>query len=133
MTRVVATSLLLGFTLLSCMNAAFAQGVTPVRPVPGLACMMLDPRALEATRQEDAPPVLAEPNPNSIRLGYPTMIVFVKAPLREVNGYIAMVRLNGQSGWIAANHLQPWHSLNGATARCTPMLMSNGLLGTSIR
>lgn len=112
---------------------SFGQGLTAVRPVQGLKCMSLDPASLAETNQDALPPVLQTPESNAARIGYPTSVVFVKTPIHEQNGFIEMVRLNGQLGWIAANHLQPWRPLNGGSATCTPSLMSNGKLGTSIR
>jgi len=112
---------------------SFAQGLHAVRAVPGLACMLLDNKSLEATQQSALPPVFAEPSRGATRIGYPSSVVFVRWPLVEKNGFVAMVRLNGQPGWIAGDHLQPWHPMNGGNAKCTPSLMSNGRLGTSIR
>jgi hypothetical protein len=111
---------------------ASAQGLRVVRPVPGLVCMSLDEQSLVATRQSSLPPVLAEPNPTARRIGYPTSIVFVRWPEVRENGYVAMVRLNGQPGWIEASHLRSWHPANGGNATCTPSVMSNGLLGPSV-
>jgi hypothetical protein len=111
---------------------SFGQSLTPVRPVPGLKCMSLDPSSRAATRQDALPPILASPDPNAPRIGYPTSVVFVKTPVHEQNGFIEVVRLNGQGGWIAADHLRPWRPLNGESATCTPSVMSNGKLGTSI-
>lgn len=110
----------------------FANGLTAVRPAPGLACMSLDNQALQATQQSALPPVLAAPSATASRIGYPTEIVFIRSPLVEKNGYVEMERLNGQIGWIAANRLQTWHPLNGGNAKCVPSIMSNGQLGTSI-
>lgn len=120
--------LTLGFVPL----ASFGQGLTAVRPVPGLKCMSLDAASRSAMRQDELPPVLMSPDPNAAHIGYPTSIVFVKNPLHEKNGFVEMVRLNGETGWIAASHLEPWRPLNGGSATCTPSLMSNGKLGTSI-
>jgi hypothetical protein len=113
-------------------GSAGAQGLTVVRSAPGLKCMSLDAASLAATRQDKLPPVLAQPDANAERVGFPTSIVFVRVPLQERNGFVQMVRLNGQPGWIAQDHLRPWHPMNGGSATCTPSLMSNGRLGTSI-
>ncbi len=109
-----------------------AQGLQAVRPAPGLVCMSLDEHALTATQQSKLPPVLAEPRAGAEKIGHPTSIVFVKSPEVHRNGCIATVRLNGQTGWFEASHLRPWHPANGGSATCTPSVMSNGRLGTSI-
>ena len=90
-----------------------AQGLTPVKPATGLACMSLDSQSLAATEQRNLPPVLAAQETSAPGIGYPLSIVFVKWPLVEENGYVEMIRLNGQIGWIQASHLQPWHPMNG--------------------
>ncbi len=128
------TRMLRTFMLLTAVmpSLAVGQSLYPVRPAPGLACMSLDSQALEVTNQSSLPPVLAEPNRSAQTIGYPTSIVFVRSPLVEQHGYIAMVRLNGQPGWIEASRLRPWHPMNGGAASCTPSIMSNGRLGTSI-
>jgi hypothetical protein len=109
-----------------------AHALTAVGPAPGLVCMSLDSQALQTMQQSDLPPVLSAPNSSATRIGYPSAIVFVKSPLVQVNGYTEMVRLNGQTGWIATDRLRTWHPLNGGTAKCIPSIMSNGKLGTSI-
>ena len=116
------------------VNAAVAvsQPLSVVRSVPGLKCMLLDDAALAATQQRALPPVLSSPDPSAKQLGYTGSIVFVKAPAEEQNGYFRVVRLNGQPGWIDATRLQPWHPMNGGSAKCYPSLMSNGLLGADV-
>lgn len=109
-----------------------AQGLQAVRPVPGLVCVSLDQNSLAAVQQNELPPILAKPNAGAQRIGYATSIVFVRWPEVRENGFVAMIRLNGQPGWIEATHLRPWHSPNGGSATCTPSVMSNGRLGTSI-
>lgn len=123
---------LIAVTFSSLPFVSFGQGLTVVRPAPGLKCMSLDTASRAATRQDELPPVLVSPDPGATRIGYPTSVVFVKVPVHEKNGFVEMVRLNGEAGWIAANHLEPWRPLNGGSATCTPSVMSNGKLGTSI-
>jgi len=109
-----------------------AQGVRVVRPVPGYMCMLLSPEDEQATVQSQLPPVLAGPSPSAERIGYPSGIVFVTSPLHQVAGYVEMLRLNGQTGWIEANHLRPWHPMNNTSSKCVPSLMSNGRLGADV-
>jgi hypothetical protein len=120
------------FVVTITLGPSIASALTAVQPAPGLACMSLDSQALQTMQQSDLPPVLAAPNPSAARLGYPSAIVFVKWPLVQQSGYTEMERLNGQTGWIATDHLTTWHPLNGGNAKCVPSIMSNGQLGTSI-
>jgi hypothetical protein len=65
-------------------------------------------------------------------VGYPGEIVLVRNPVQQQAGYVAVVRMNGQPGWIAGDKLQPWHAMNGRPGKCIPSLMSNGRIGTHI-
>lgn len=113
-------------------TAGKAAGATVLHPEPGLKCMLLDAQDLQATVQSQLPPIRSAPSPNSPMIGYPSEIVLVRDPLQEQAGYVAMVRINGQAGWIAADKLQPWHAMNGRPGKCIPSLLSNGRLGTHI-
>jgi hypothetical protein len=113
-------------------SSSIANALTAVGPAPGLVCMSLDSHSLQALQQSELPPVLAAPSSSAAKLGYPSSIVFAEWPLVQVDGYTEMVRINGQTGWIATAHLQTWHPMNGGTAKCVPSIMSNGRLGTSI-
>ena len=109
-----------------------AAGVTALHPEPGLKCMLLDAHDLQATVQSQLPPIRSAPSSNAPMIGYPSEIVLVRDPLQEQAGYVAVVRINGQPGWIAADKLQPWHAMNGRPGKCIPTLLSNGRLGTHI-
>jgi hypothetical protein len=111
--------------------AAYTQEV--VRPVPGYICTLLSPEDLQIADPSELPPVLAGPSPTAERLGIPTMITIVKWPRHQVGGYIEMLRANGQTGWIEASHLRPWHSMDNTDGKCVPSLLSNGRVGTHIR
>jgi hypothetical protein len=110
-----------------------AAPLSVVRAEPGLACMLLDDQDLAATVQSQLPPIRSAPSPNAPAIGYPAEIVFVRVPVQEVSGYVAVVKLNAQPGWIEADQLQPWHAMNGRPGKCIPSLMSNGLLGSDIQ
>lgn len=109
-----------------------AAGVAALHPEPGLKCMLLDAHDLQATVQSQLPPIRSAPSSNAPMIGYPSEIVLVRDPLQEQAGYVAVVRINGQPGWIAADKLQPWHAMNGRPGKCIPTLLSNGRLGTHI-
>lgn len=109
-----------------------AAGVTALHPEPGLKCMLLDAHDLQATVQSQLPPIRSAPSSYAPMIGYPSEIVLVRDPLQEQAGYVAVVRINGQTGWIAADKLQPWHAMNGRPGKCIPTLLSNGRLGTHI-
>ena len=103
-----------------------------VRPIPGVVCLSLDATSLAAKRQSGLPRLFSQPSLTAPPVGYPTSIVFVHSPAVQQNGFEQVLRLNGSSAWIEADHLRPWHSPNGGNARCVPSFMSDGRLGTSI-
>jgi hypothetical protein len=109
-----------------------AAPLTVVRAEPGLSCMLLDNQDLAATVQSQLPPIRSAPSPSAPMIGYPSEIVLVRDPLQEQAGYVAVVRMNGQAGWIEADKLQTWHSMNGRPGKCVPSLLSNGRVGTHI-
>src|ERR1700761_312217 len=94
-------------------TAGKAADVTVLHAESGLKCMLLDNRDLQATTQSQLPPVRSAPSRDSPTVGYPTGIVLVRDPLQEQAGYVAIVRMNGQPGWIEADKLQPWRAMNG--------------------
>ena len=114
-------------------TAGIAASLTVLHPEPGLACMLLDNQALAATVQSQLPPIRSAPSGSAPIVGYPASIVFVRWPLQEQAGYVAVVKLNAQPGWIEADKLQPWHAMNGRPAKCIPSMMSNGLLGADVQ
>ena len=110
-----------------------AAGVTVLHPEPGLMCMLLDNQDLQATVQSHLPPIRSAPSASAPTIGYPVGIVLVRDPLQEQAGYVAIVRMNGQPGWIEADKLQPWHAMNGRPGKCIPSLLSNGRVGADIK
>lgn len=114
-------------------TAGKAAAVTVLHPLPGLKCMMLDNKDLQASTQSQLPPIRSAPSPAAPAIGYPAGIVLVRDPLQEQTGYVAIVRINGQPGWIEADRLQPWHAMNGLPGRCIPSLLSNGRVGADVK
>ena len=130
--KAIRTTLACVFVWAAGSGLAHAEAVTVVRHLSGYACMSLDPASEAATDQSKLPPVFAEPSASGQRIGFPAGIVLIKAPLHEVSGFVEMIRMNGQKGWINAQNLRAWHSPNGSAAKCEPAVLSNGRIGTDI-
>jgi hypothetical protein len=130
--RTFKTTLQFACALTMITAFARAESVTVVRHFDGYACMSLDPASEAATSQSKLPPLFAEPSASSQQVGFPTGIVLVRTPRHEVNGFVEMLRMNGQKGWINAQNLRVWHSPNGSAAKCQPAVLSNGRIGTDI-
>jgi hypothetical protein len=115
--------------VLACLSTGQAVALTAVRPLEGYACMDLNLTDEEMRNFGSLPPVFAAPKQESKKIGVATSTVFVVSPIREVNGFVEMLRLNGQRGWIASKMLRSHRSIAVPPLPCTPSLMSNGKPG----
>jgi hypothetical protein len=52
-------------------------------------------------------------------------VVFVRDPPNRVDGYLEVLQLTGQPGWIATDKVKPFEK----TLRCVPSVLSNGRIG----
>lgn len=117
---------------LMCSPLAGAQEALHVlRPLSGFECMSLNLSETQMFDNSVIVPVFANPSQGAPQVGIASATVLVATPLREVNGYLQVLRLDGGSGWIAAHFLKPWHNPNNPNRRCVPSLMSNGKPGFS--
>lgn len=112
---------------------AVAQQARPSLTVTGhlqgYTCMMLNMTSEQMMDFDNLPPIRSEPSPAARQIGVASETVIVATPRREAGGYIQVLHMNGQPGWLEANKVKPWRSANNAAARCTPAMMSNGRPG----
>lgn len=111
--------------------ASPALAATTPRPIPGYTCMMLD-----LTEQQSMDPsvhiqVRSAPSASAPAIGWASSVVVVKQPVTPVGGYLAMLFSNGREAWIAANQVRPFKSVSDPSARCSPAILPNGLVGIS--
>ena len=104
-------------------SVTLAAGLTAVQPLPGYACMMLQP-------PNAASPVLQAPSASAPRLGTASATMIVTSPAQTMNGYVKVLHLDGRVGWLDASKLRPWRSASDPSATCTPSIMSDGRPGT---
>lgn len=119
---------LIGLSTLALSVQAHAQ--TQPHRIPGYECMMLD-----ITEQQSMDPnfhvwVKAQPSASSATVGWQPSIAIVKEPPVPVNGYLEILRANGQQAWIKADILKPYHAEADPTATCAPWVLPNGLIGS---
>ena len=119
---------------LAASGAAEAQGYKPVsvvRTLSGLQCMALS--AAYGPQGTYAPPVpvYAGSESGSAKVGIGAGVILVPDPVMPVNGRSEVLRPNGSKAWIDVNVLTPWHSVNDPSAKCEPVLLSNGRYGFS--
>jgi len=89
-------------------NGEKIKGYTVGQVIPGYNCLdVVYPP--EAERNPSLlPPSFAEPSDKSRKIGAEGGLVFVVWPLHKVNGFIEILRFNGEHGWIAAENTKPY-------------------------
>ena len=91
--------------------------------VVGYQCLKLDTRALGIS-SEDAwagrgfPSVFSGPSPTSAKIGTQIGLVYAKWPLIRSNGFIQILRANGQIGWLRDEELLPLRKADGSVGGC---------------
>jgi hypothetical protein len=127
--------------LMTMMTAAlvvgFVAAVGPVRAqgpqvrdhLPNYVCMSLNLTEEQLRDFNALPPILANPLPSAAHIGVGSATMIVKNPPQVVNGYEAVLHLNGKPGWIQADKLVPWKNASDPQTRCIPSIMSNGRPG----
>jgi hypothetical protein len=116
--------------VMSCAcGAAWAAGPKIVGPLPGYKCMMLNLTGEQFMDPGTHIPFRSQPSDTAEIAGYASAQVAVKEPVHQVNGYVQARFPTGGNVWIKSSSLAPYHSLGDPTARCVPVMMSNGRSG----
>jgi len=120
------------FVILSYAIAdASAQSVRVIRTLPGYQCMGLAHLWNGMGPMPPPVPVYAGPTVSSRQIGIAASTVIVKSPMHVDDGRIQILQPNGHTGWIGVKDIAPWHVVSNPNARCHPVLLSNGLYGTT--
>jgi len=103
-----------------------AEPVYAVRPIDGYVCMKLNVTEAETLNPRGTGIfILAAPRPEAAHATTAPGVVFVRDPEHRVDGYLEVLQLTGQPGWIAADKVRPFEK----TLRCVPSMLSNGRIG----
>jgi len=105
----------------------FSHGVDAFevdKMIDGYNCMLIDYKALNVTDEEafngtGLQPVYAGPTEESKKLGTTGSIVYVAWPLNRVNGFVYMLRPNGEHAWIHEIALRPLGKAAASAVTCT--------------
>jgi len=107
-----------------CVSANAITGSIPSsEDLSGYQCYNIDVKKLGLTR-EDAwsgrgfPSIFQEASADSKKLGNLTGLVYVAWPLDVQNGFVRIVRANGQVAWIARDVIRPLYKEPGSTGGC---------------
>ena len=127
--RAVVVSMIFLFS-----TQAHAQRPHVVRDLPGYTCKMLNITVAGRAAAQAMDPTFhllyySQPSATSSIAGYASAQVAVKIPIHTVNGFDEAIFPNGGEVWIEASVLKDYHSLGDPTAKCVPVLMSNGQQG----
>lgn len=111
----------------ACIAAsAHAQSIQVVRPVPGFVCKKLNITEREAMSPNGAGvSIRTAPSATAPVGALAPSVLFVRSPEHLVAGFVEVMRLDGELGWIEQARVKPFDP----TARCVPSLMSNGRIG----
>ena len=103
-----------------------AEPVYAVRPLDGYVCMKLNVTEAEVLNPHGTGIfILVAPRPDSAHGTAAASVVLVREPKHLVDGYLEVLQLTGQPGWIAADKVRPFEK----TLRCVPSVLSNGRIG----
>jgi hypothetical protein len=103
-----------------------AEPVHAVRPIAGYVCMRLSVTEAEVLNPRGTGIfILTAPRPDAAHGTTAPGVVFVRQPQELVDGYLKVLQLTGQPGWIAADKVRPFDEMR----RCVPSMMSNGRIG----
>lgn len=106
-----------------------AQGITVVGYIPGAKCMLLNLTHEQLMDNSIDIPIRTEPRLDAPELALSTVTVIVRDIPGNTNGFVEVMLANGRTGWIESRWLKPWSNPNSPTARCRPVVLSNGRLG----
>ena len=104
---------------------AFGAG----KRIPGYKCMMLN-----ITEQQSMDPgfrveIKSAPSPTSPGAGWAGGVVIVHDPAVPQNGFLEVLKPNGQAAWIPASMVKAYRPLADPTAKCVPEVLPNGRIG----
>lgn len=95
----------------------------------GYECMMLNITEQQSMDPQFHVDLKAQPSPSSATIGWQPAIVIVKEPAVPQNGFLQVIRANGQKAWIEANIVKPYHPVADPTAKCVPEVLPSGMIG----
>jgi hypothetical protein len=120
----VRSRLALALALAFIGGSAHAEQLQPGSPLTGYECYSIDERVLKLTPEmawegKGFPPVFKGPSVESGKVGNASGLVYVAWPLRKDNGFVQIVRLEGQIAWISESVIRPLYRDPGSKGGCT--------------
>jgi hypothetical protein len=103
-------------------GSAHAERLQLGSPLSAYEC--LNEVALKLTPQaawegKGFPPVFEDPSAESKKLGSAAGLIYVDWPLRKDNGFVRILRFEGQIAWISESAIRPLYRDPGSKGGCT--------------
>ena len=120
----VRSRLALALALAFIGSCAHAERLPPGSPLSGFQCYSIDEKVLKLTPEEawegkGFPPVFKGPSEDSGKLGIASGLVYVAWPLRKENGFVQILRFDGEIAWISEAVIRPLYRDPGSKGGCT--------------
>lgn len=120
----VRSKLALALALAFIGGWAHAEQLQPGSPLTGFQCYGIDEKVLKLTPEEafegkGFPPVFNGPSEDSGKVGIASGLVYVAWPLRKDNGFLQILRGNGETAWISEAVMRPLYRDPGSKGGCT--------------
>lgn len=117
--------------ILIVVTVAHAQ--SPSSDMSGYQCYKVNEKGLHITAADafagrGFPLVFSEPSTSSKRIGITSEIEYVIWPLKRNNGFVEILRPNGQIGWVAETTLIPLRKSDGTIGGCSLRRQPDGLI-----
>ena len=105
-------------------SCAHAEQLEPGSPLSGYQCYSLNEVALKLTPEgawegKGFPTVFEGPSEESGKLGRAAGLIYVDWPLRKDNGFVRILRFEGQIAWISESVIRPLYRDPGSKGGCT--------------
>ena len=117
------------FTSAFVFGTANAQGLRPIRPLPGYVCLQLALSPEEIADPARGVPARDVPSLSGRIVGWAASVVFAPADQQPNAGFLQIVFPDGHRGWVRDIALKPWRSPSNPNRKCIPSVMSDGLIG----
>lgn|SRR5208337_2842527 len=88
-------------------------------PIKGYQCFGLNAEALHLTPDDmfagkNLPKVLDAPSVDGKPIGTEGSLIYVTWPLKIENGFVQVLRMNGELGWLTEKAIRPMHRADGS-------------------
>ena len=96
----------------------------------GYKCMMLNITEQQAMDPNFRVDIKSAPSSASPSAGWAGAVVIVRDPALPENGFLQMLKPNGETAWIRADMVKTYRPVADPTAKCVPEELPNGRIGT---